>query len=120
LQISNVFMSLLTIAGTIALGRAMFTGRRGIIIGLTAGVLMMWSFPLLLLARQAFRTPTLPLLQTLALLCLWHGLRRGRYGWLIAGGFFGGAVLYTYMASRLFPLWLLIGGLLLIVLDAGN
>ena len=120
LQISNVFMSLLTIAGTIALGRAMFAGARGRIIGLTAGVLMMWSFPLLLLARQAFRTPTLPLLQTLALLCLWHGLRRGRYGWLIAGGFFGGATLYTYMASRLFPLWLLIGGLLLIALDAGH
>jgi hypothetical protein len=120
LQIANVFISLLTTAGTIALGRAMFAGARGRVVGLTAGTLMMWSFPLLLLARQAFRTPVLPLMQTLALLCLWQGLRRGRYSWLIAGGVFGGAALYTYMASRLFPVWLLIGGLLLVALDAGQ
>ncbi|MBZ0302984.1 MAG: hypothetical protein K8J31_24780 [Anaerolineae bacterium] len=117
LQLANVFLSLLTIAATIALGRALFAGRRGRIVGLTAGALMALSFPLLLLARQAFRAPTLPLMQALALWCLWHGLRRRRTGWLIVGGVLAGGALYTYMASRLFPLWLLIGGLLLIVLD---
>lgn len=120
LQLSNVFMSLLTIAAVIALGQAMFAGRRGQIVGLTAGALMTLSFPLLLLARQAFRTPALPLLQTLALLCLWQGLKRGGAKWLITGGFFAGCTLYTYMASRLFPLWLLLGGLLLIALDRGR
>lgn len=120
LQLANAFMGLLTTAATIALGRAMFSGRRGQIVGLTAGALMALSFPLLLLARQGFRAPTLPLMQALALLCLWHGLKRGRYGWLAAGGIFAGGALYTYMASRLFPLWLLIGGLTLIVLDHGN
>ncbi|HLV36581.1 MAG TPA: hypothetical protein VKY59_15765 [Spirillospora sp.] len=119
LQLLNVFMGLLTIAATIALGRAMFAGRRGYVVGLTAGFLMTLSLPLLLLARQAFRAPTLPLLQALALLCLWRGLNRRRSGLLIAGGLLAGGTLYTYMASRLFPLWLLIGGLLLIALDRG-
>ncbi len=117
LQLSNVFMSLLTTAAAITLGRAMFAGRRGQIVAMAAGALMTLSFPLLLMARQAFRTPALPLLQTLALLCLWQGLKRGGSRWLVAGGFFAGCALYTYMASRLFPLWLLIGGLLLIALD---
>lgn len=120
LQLSNAFMNLMTIAATMALGRAMLRGRRGVVVGLVAGGLMALSFPLILLSRQAFRAPTLPLMQALALLCLWRGLNSGRRRWLVAGGGFAGAAVYTYMASRLFPVWLLLAGLLLIVLDAGH
>ncbi len=120
LQLANAFMGLLTVAATIALGRAMFSGRRGLIIGLTAGALLAFSFPQILLARQAFRAPTLPLLQALALLFLWRGLRRERKLWLLLGGVCAGATLYTYMASRLFPGWLLLAGLFLILIDSGN
>ena len=122
MQLSNAFANLITIAATIALGRAMCQrrGRRGVVVGLVAGALMALSFPLILLSRQGFRAPTLPLMQALALVCLWRGLNSGRWRWWIFGGFFGGAALYTYMASRLFPMWLLAGGLLLVALDAGR
>lgn len=121
LHLTNAFASLITVAGTIALGRAMFRGRRGWVIGLLAGLLIALSFPQIWLGRQAFRAVTLPLCQTLALLFLWRGLRvreaRRQDAWLALGGMFAGAALYTYMASRLFPLWLLIGGVALLVFD---
>lgn len=120
LQLVSSFSSLMTVAATVALGRAMFAGRRGQIIGLVAGALLALSIPQVLLARQAFRAPTLPLMQALALWCLWRGLNGRRGGWLVAAGIFAGGALYTYMASRLFPLWLLIGGLLLILIDRGR
>src|SRR5690606_36312102 len=107
-----------TIAASIALGRVMFRGRRGWVIGLAVGVLMALSFPQVWLARQAFRAVTLPLCQALALLFLWRGLRSRRgWGWLVAGGLFGGLALYTYMASRLFPVWLLLAGIALLLID---
>ncbi len=109
LQVLNVFASLVTIAATMALGRVMFRGARGRLIGLVAGALMTLSFPLLLLARQAFRAPMLPLMQALALLCLWRGLRTRRAVWLVIGGLCAGLALYTYNSSRLFPVWLLLG-----------
>ncbi|NDJ62718.1 MAG: hypothetical protein GYB67_16465 [Chloroflexi bacterium] len=119
LQLTSAFANLLTIAAGIALGRALFAGPRGLVIGLLIGVVMTLSFHHIWLARQGFRAVTLPLLQTLALLCLWRGLnaRRLKARPLIIGGVFAGAALYTYMASRLFPVWLLIGGLLLLWLD---
>lgn len=121
LHLTNAFASLITVAGTIALGRAMFRGRRGWVIGLVAGLLIALSFPQIWLGRQAFRAVTLPLCQTLALLFLWRGLRaseaRRQYARLALGGAFAGAALYTYMASRLFPLWLFVGGLALLAFD---
>lgn len=120
-HLTNAWLNLLTIAAAMALGRAMFPGRRGVVIGLTVGVLMALSFPQVWLARQAFRAVTLPFCQALALLFLWRGLRlpslRRGSGWLVAGGVFAGLALYTYMASRLFPLWLVIAGLALLALD---
>ena len=124
LRVVSVFCSLLTIAASAALGRAMFPGRRGLIIGLVVGVLMTLSFPLLWMARQAFRSSALPLMQALALLFLWRGLRgswaRRSVLLLALGGFFAGAALYTYNSSRLFPLWLLIAGASLLAFDRAN
>jgi hypothetical protein len=120
LKLLNAFLGVITTAAAVALGRAMFGGRRGALIGLAAGTLLALSFPQLLLARQGFRAPTLPFMQTLALLGLWRGLRRDRTGWLLAGGALAGGALYTYMASRLFPVWLLGAGLLLLALDGGQ
>jgi hypothetical protein len=129
LQITSVFCNLITIAASIALGRAMFPGRRGLLIGLAVGVMFALSFPQVWLARQAFRAVTLPLMQALALLFLWRGLKvqpraaqtrfTGITGffYLLLGGIFAGGALYTYMASRLFPFWLLIGGVALLAFD---
>ncbi len=136
LRVTAAFCNLITIAASIALGRAMFPGRRGLLVGLAVGVMMALSFPQVWLARQAFRAVTLPLMQALALLFLWRGLTyhpkplsertgspvsggRGVRGliFLALGGLFAGGALYTYMASRLFPFWLLIGGLALFAFD---
>ncbi len=122
LRVTSVFCNLITIAASIRMGREMFRGERGIIVGLTIGILMTWSFPQIWLARQAFRAVTLPMCQALALMFMWKGLnaRRNGWRWLAASGFCGGAAVYTYMASRLFPFWLLLGGLALLALDRRN
>jgi hypothetical protein len=118
LRLVSASANLITVAATIALGRSMFRGQRGLIVGLTAGALIALSFPQFWLARQAFRAVTLPLMQALALLLLWRGLRaRNGWGWLIAAGLFAGGAIYTYMASRLFPLWLGLAGLVLLLGD---
>ncbi len=76
LRLLSVFCNLITIAASIALGRAMFRGARGLVVGLVIGLLMTLSFPQLWLARQAYRAVTLPMMQSLALLFLFRGLRR--------------------------------------------
>lgn len=105
----SAMMNLLTIATTIALGRAMFGRRRGVILGLLAAGFLSVSFPQIFIARQAFRAVSLPILQALCLWTLFAGLRQSQskrwLPWLIAAGIFGGATFYTYMASRLFPAW---------------
>lgn len=119
LQVSSALLNLLTIAASIGLGRAMFSGLRGVLAGLIIGLMMALSFPHIWLARQAFRAVTLPFCQALALYFLWRGLIARKRAWLLlaAGGLFAGLALYTYMASRLFPLWLALGGVALLVMD---
>jgi len=122
LHMVSAFCNLITVAATIALGRLMFRGRRGWIIGLTMGVLIALSFPQIWLARQAFRAVTLPFMQSIALVFLWRGLtaKRRDWLWLIIGGFLAGATVYTYNSSRLFPLWLGIAGLALLIVDRAH
>jgi len=117
-HLTNAFSNLITVAASMALGRLMFRGSRGVIVGLAMGVGMAIAFPQVWLARQAFRAVTLPLMQALTLIFLWRGLRgTRRYGWLIAAGICGGLALYTYNSSRLFPFWLALGGLALLIAD---
>ncbi len=140
LRLLSVYCNLITIAASIALGRAMFRGRRGLIVGLAVGVLMALSFPMIWLSRQAFRSSALPLMQSLALLFLWKGLSVGarrasplqatrlRKIWarnraprlLVIGGVFAGGAVYTYNSSRLFPFWLLLGGIMLLLADRSH
>ncbi len=119
MRVSSVYVAMVTIAASMALGRAMFSGKRGMMIGLLVGVLMTTSFHQILMARQMYRAITLPLMQSLALLFLWRGLNAKKNGWrwLILGGFFAGGALYTYMASRLFPVWLVLAGVVLLYVD---
>jgi hypothetical protein len=115
LRYASVFANLLTLALCIGLARAIFRGRRGRMIALAAGAAFALSFPQIWLARQAFRAVTLPLCQAAALWLLWRGLRAYMQGktrapaWMIAAGVAAGGAIYTYMASRLFPLWIGVG-----------
>lgn len=124
LRVLSVFCNLLTIALSVALGRAMFGGRRGVVVGIAIGVLMTLSFPMVWMSRQAFRSSALPLLQALALLLLFKGLHAKNFRrtalLLILGGLAAGAVVYTYNSSRLFPFWLVLAGIALLVLDRRN
>lgn len=125
----GAWLNWLAIAATVALGRAALggrvfggrapDGRRGLALGLVAGGVMAVSFPQVFIARQGFRAVTLPVLQALSLWALFAGLRRSRggWGWLIAAGALGGAALYTYQASRLFPLW---AGLVVLVVTLAD
>lgn len=118
----SAMMNLLTLAGTLALGRAMFGRQRGIMIGLLAAGFLSVSFPQIFITRQAFRAVSLPMLQALGLWTLFVGLRQPSskpkhwLPWLIVGGVLCGTTLYTYMASRLFPAWvaLILGTLWLV------
>ena len=119
LHMVSAFCNLITVAATIALGRLMFRGRRGWIIGLTMGALIALNFPQIWLGRQAFRAVTLPFMQAIALAFLWRGLtaKRRDWLWLLIGGFLAGATVYTYNSSRLFPLWLGVAALVLLIVD---
>jgi 4-amino-4-deoxy-L-arabinose transferase-like glycosyltransferase len=121
MRVVSAFMNLITIVASMTLGRLMFRGQRGVIIGLTAGLLMTLSFHQILMSRQVFRAVSLPMMQALALAFLFRGLRsRAGWRWLALGGLFAGGALYTYMASRLFPLWLALGGIALLWFDRAN
>jgi 4-amino-4-deoxy-L-arabinose transferase-like glycosyltransferase len=118
LRITSAMLNLITLAASMTLARRMFRGERGMIIALVVGVIFLLSFPQLFIARQAFRAVTLPFMQALALLFLWHGLRgERRWGWLALAGLFAGGAVYTYMASRLFPFWLALAALALLWSD---
>lgn len=124
LHVVNIFVNLVTLAATIGLGTAMFGKSRGLILGILAGAVMAVSFPQIFIARQVFRAASLPLMQGLALWTLFVGLQSHRklqrWVWLAAAGIFGGLALYTYMASRLFPVWLGLILVALFVLDRGR
>ncbi|TVR24267.1 MAG: hypothetical protein EA396_01865 [Anaerolineaceae bacterium] len=121
LRVTSAFSNLITIAAAMTLGRLMFGGRRGLVIGLAVGVSMAISFHMMFMGRQAYRAVTLPMMQALGLLFLWRGLyaRRMTFSalWLALGGAFSAGALYTYMSSRLFPLWLVLAALVLLWAD---
>lgn len=120
LQMVGVFANVLLVAATFTIARQMFPGRRGAVIGLAAAIAVTISLPQVLLSRQAFRAIILPTMQALTLTVLWRGLRSNQWPWLLAAGLLGGLSVYTYNSSRLFPLWLAIAGLTLLISSGGS
>jgi 4-amino-4-deoxy-L-arabinose transferase-like glycosyltransferase len=115
-RLTSAFLGILTVAATIALGNALFRRRP---LALMAGAWLAVSGPQVWLTRQGFRTSPQPLLEALGLWLLWVALRRVRRWMLpaILAGIFCGLALYVYMAARVFPLWLALPLLLLVVVD---
>ncbi|MBX3080059.1 MAG: glycosyltransferase family 39 protein [Anaerolineae bacterium] len=115
-RLTSAFLGILTVAATIALGKAMFKHRG---IALLAGAWLAVNGAQIWLTRQGFRTSPQPLLEALALWLLWVALRR-QQRWLLPlglAGVFGGLALYVYMAARIFPIWLAIPLVILLVSD---
>jgi len=117
-RLTSAFLGILAIAATIALGKAMF--RRRWLIPLIAGAVLAINGPEVWLSRQGFRTSPQPLLEALALWMLVVALNRARHWQIpaILAGFFGGLTVYVYMAARMFPPWIALILLLIIVVDA--
>jgi hypothetical protein len=122
-RLTSALLGILTIAATIALGRAMFRDHRaGMAAALLAGAWLATNGSQVWLTRQGFRTSPQPLLEALCLWLLFVALRR-RTGWTIPAalaGVFGGLSLYVYMAARVFPPWLLIPLAWLLITDRAN
>ncbi|MCL6647599.1 MAG: glycosyltransferase family 39 protein [Chloroflexi bacterium] len=100
-------VGVLTVAATFALGRRLLgTGA-----GLVAAAGLATSFWHFAINRFGERVNLLPLAEVVTLFCLWRALypapdERGRgFAWL--AGLAGGITLYTYLASRFFPVVLL-------------
>jgi hypothetical protein len=105
MRLTMAFVGLLTIAAAYWAGCEL-TGRRRV--ALLAAALMAVTFWHVLFSRYGFRANSQPLLQALTIACLFRGLRLSRWSWLVAAGVFLGLTGYTYLASRLFPVLLLL------------
>jgi 4-amino-4-deoxy-L-arabinose transferase-like glycosyltransferase len=115
-RLTSAFLGILTVAATIALGKVLFQHKG---IALLAGAWLAVNGAQIWLTRQGFRTGPQPLLEALSLWLLWVALRR-KHNWLLPlmlAGIFGGLTLYVYMAARIFPIWLLLPLLILILAD---
>lgn len=100
LRATSAVVGVATVAATYAMGRELY-GRR---VGWLATAFIALSFFHIMHSRLGQRTITLPLLEALAVYLLFRAARRGDYrAWALGGAALGGVV-YTYLASRAFPL----------------
>ncbi|MFQ5813862.1 MAG: ArnT family glycosyltransferase [Anaerolineae bacterium] len=123
LRLTSALIGTLTVLITYRLAREMFAHQGAEAsrwLALFSAALLATSYWHVTLSRYGFRAISQPLLQALTLWCLWRGLRRGSTSWLALGGLFCGATAYTYLASRVFPVILLLVFLSLLILDKGN
>ena len=98
LRLTAAFVGLLTVAATYTLGRALLADRR---LAVLAAALLAISFWHLVFSRLGFRAIGQPLLQALAVLALFRGLRQPHWRWFVLAGLFLGLTAYTYLAAPL-------------------
>jgi 4-amino-4-deoxy-L-arabinose transferase-like glycosyltransferase len=123
LRLTSALIGVLTVLITYQLAREMFAhqgAEDSRWLALFSASLIATSYWHVTLSRYGFRAISQPLLQALTLWCLWRGLRRGSRSWLALSGLFFGATAYTYLASRVFPVILLLVFLCLLILEKGK
>ena len=99
LRLVSVPIGLLTIAATVAVGRALFSRRVGMLAAAVLAVTL-WHVHL---SRVGFRAVLLPLFVALVTWQAARGVQNGRQRhWLAAGGLYG-LSFYTYTAARFTP-----------------
>jgi len=123
LRLTSALIGTLTVLITYQLAREMFAHRGAEDarwLALFSAALLATSYWHVTLSRYGFRAISQPLLQALTLWCLWRGLWWGSNIWLALSGLFFGATAYTYLASRVFPVILLLVFLALFIFDKRN
>ncbi len=110
LRLTSALVGFVTVGLTYWLALELFAEEDDLMrqgVALMAAALMAVNFWHVTMSRYGFRAITQPLMQALALIFLWRGLRRGGRWDLALAGLFCGATAYTYLASRILPLALL-------------
>ncbi len=99
IRLTSALFGVLFVAAVYACARAFFP--RADVLALVAAFLaatLLWS---LMFARIGIETTTLPSILTLSAASLGFAYRRWSWRWVIGAGLLLGAVVYTYLASRL-------------------
>ena len=104
LRLTSAIVGSLAVLTTFLAARSLF-GRRA---ALFAGATMATALWPVMISRIGFRAGTLPLVETAALWLLWEGWRLQAPWRSALGGALLGLTLYTYIASRFFPVVLVI------------
>ncbi len=113
LRYTAVISGMLSLAIGYALARRLFGAR----VALVTTALLATLFWPVFITRVGLRAFTYPLLSMFSIYALWRALQERSWGWTVAAGIFNGLILYTYLASRVFPLAILLWLLALLVLD---
>ncbi len=104
IRLTSALAGIVTVALAFALGLALH-GRR---VGIAAAGFVAISYWHLTVSRNGYPNILIPPIEAAAALALWRGWVPGSKRAWIAGGAFSGLVLYTYLASRLWPVVLAI------------
>jgi 4-amino-4-deoxy-L-arabinose transferase-like glycosyltransferase len=103
LRLVTVYIGLLLVAVTFALGRELFGARVGL---LSMGVTAVLFYPVFY-SRLGLRALLLALVAGLMAYFWWRGWHKGQTKYYVLAGLFAGYASYTYMASRALPFfWL--------------
>ena len=104
IRLTSAWIGLLTVALLFALGRALY-GRRVGLVAAALGAVVMWP---LLVQRNGYPNVLIPPIEAAAAFWLWRGWSAGRKRDFVVGGALSGLVLYTYLAARFWPVFLLL------------
>jgi hypothetical protein len=113
LRYTAVIGGMLSLAIGYALARRLFGARVALV---TVALLATLFWPVFT-TRIGLRAFTYPLFSMFSIYTLWRALQERSWRWTVAAGVFNGLILYTYLASRVFPTVILLWLLVLLILD---
>ena len=114
IRLTSALIGVATIPLVYLVLRELYGNRR---LALIAAAVTAFSYWHLTVSRNGYPNILIPPLECLALTFLWRGYRDGGKRWFALGGAFVGAVLYTYLAARLFPVTLALFFLYCLLVD---
>ena len=113
LRYTAVLGGMLMLASAYVLARRLFTRTTALV---TLALFATLGWPVFM-TRVGLRAFTFPLFTILSIYALWRALRDKSWRWAIGAGVFNGLTLYTYLASRVFPVVSLLWLLTLLIFD---